>query len=59
MAHIDFADLHVVVTGGSSGIGRAFVRRMVERQARVSVIALPDDDLVDVESELKARGARR
>jgi 3-dehydrosphinganine reductase len=57
MATADFADAHVIVTGGSSGIGRAFVRRMVDRQACVSVIALPDDDLADLERELKDRQA--
>lgn len=62
MARIDFTDLHVLVTGGSSGIGRAFVRRafvrlMVDRRARVCVIALPDDDLIDAERELTVRGA--
>ncbi|MBD0322653.1 MAG: SDR family oxidoreductase [Aldersonia sp.] len=49
---VDFADAHVVVTGGSSGIGRAFVRRTVALGARVSVIALPDGDLADTEREL-------
>jgi 3-dehydrosphinganine reductase len=58
MAGAGFAGRHVVVTGGSSGIGRAFVRRVADRRAHVSVIALPDDDLVDVERELKGRGAR-
>lgn len=46
-----------MVTGGSSGIGRAFVRQVLARGARVSVLALPDDDLADVEDELRARGA--
>lgn len=55
MAHVDFADRHALVTGGSSGIGRAFVRAMLERRARVSVIALPDEDLADLERELKGR----
>ena len=50
-------DTHVVVTGGSSGIGRAFVRQVVARGARVSVLALPDDDLDDTAAELRAAGA--
>lgn len=57
MADIDLAEKHVLVTGGSSGIGRAVVRQMVRRSARVSVIALPDADLEDVEHELRASGA--
>lgn len=53
-----FANAHVLVTGGSSGIGRAFVRRMLDLDARVSVVALPDDDLADTERELRKGGGR-
>lgn len=52
----DWGSAHVVVTGGSSGIGRAFVRQVVRRGARVSVLALADDDLVATERELRAGG---
>lgn len=58
MASIRLASAHVLVTGGSSGIGRAFVRRVVALGARVSVIALPGDDLTGTEQELKRRGGR-
>jgi 3-dehydrosphinganine reductase len=51
-----WADAHVVVTGGSSGIGRAFVRQVAARGARVSVLALPDGDLADVAAELRSGG---
>ena len=37
-----FRDKHALVTGGSSGIGLATVRRLAARGARVSVIALED-----------------
>lgn len=47
---------HVLVTGGSSGIGRAFVREVGGRGARVSVLALPDGDLQSVDAELRAAG---
>ena len=57
MARVGFADAHVLVTGGSSGIGRAFVRRMVDAGARVSVVALPDADLASTGAELRDRGA--
>ena len=53
----DLSTAHVIVTGGSSGIGRAFVRQVVGRGARVSVLALPDDDLADTERELRSRHA--
>src|SRR5512143_1144595 len=47
---------HVVVTGGSSGIGRAFVRQVAARGAAVSVLALDDDDLASTAAEFGARG---
>ncbi|HET7278726.1 MAG TPA: SDR family oxidoreductase [Dermatophilaceae bacterium] len=50
-------DAHVVVTGGSSGIGRAFVRHVMARGSRVSVLALPDDDLEETATELDGAGA--
>lgn len=46
------------MTGGSSGIGRAFVRNVVSRGAGVSVLALPDGDLEATGAELAAAGAR-
>lgn len=55
---LTFADAHVLVTGGSSGIGRVFVRRMTGLGARVSVIALPDDDLASIRDELRQQSAR-
>lgn len=51
-------DAHVVVTGGSSGIGRAFVRSVVSRGAAVSVLALDDRYLAETASELTTTGAR-
>ena len=57
MARVGFAGAHVLVTGGSSGIGRAFVRRVVDSGARVSVVALPDADLASTDAELGERGA--
>lgn len=38
-----FCDHHVIVTGGSSGIGLATVGRLAARGARISVIALEDE----------------
>ena len=50
-------DRHVIVTGGSSGIGRAFVRQVVERGARVSVLALANPELDETVAELGVAGA--
>jgi len=41
-------DLHVIVTGGSSGIGLALVRRIARAGAKVSVVALDDRDLASL-----------
>lgn len=46
-----FARQHVVVTGGSSGIGLAAVRRLSEAGAAVSVLALDDGDLDRLRAE--------
>lgn len=42
---------HAIVTGGSSGIGLALVRRLVRLGALVSVIALDDSDLARLRGE--------
>ena len=44
---MDYSGSHAIVTGGSSGIGRALVGRLAEQGARVSIIALADSDLLD------------
>jgi 3-dehydrosphinganine reductase len=49
---------HVLVTGGSSGIGRAFCRQVGSRGAAVSVLALDDDDLAATATELRTLGVR-
>jgi 3-dehydrosphinganine reductase len=52
---MDYPGAHAIVTGGSSGIGRALVGRLVERGSRVSVLALDDADLDAVREEHSSR----
>jgi len=47
----DLRDRHVIITGGSSGIGLALVRRLVGMGARVSVVALDDTDMARLRDE--------
>jgi 3-dehydrosphinganine reductase len=46
-----FRDIHALVTGGSSGIGLATVRRLAGRGARISVIALDDPYLAALRAD--------
>jgi 3-dehydrosphinganine reductase len=51
---MDFHNQHVIITGGSSGIGRAIARLLTQRGADVSIIArrqeLLDETLAELES---------
>jgi 3-dehydrosphinganine reductase len=51
---MDFANQHVIITGGSSGIGRATAQLLTRRGAHVSIIArrqpLLDETLAELES---------
>ncbi len=51
MAVPDLRDRHVIVTGGSSGIGLALVRRVAGAGARVSVVALDDHDMANLRED--------
>lgn len=48
---MDYSQAHAIVTGGSSGIGRALVSRLIERGSDVSVLALDDTDLAAMAEE--------
>jgi 3-dehydrosphinganine reductase len=49
---------HVLVTGGSSGIGLATARLAVERGARVSLVARRSDVLDDAAATIRAAGGQ-
>jgi len=48
------ADAHVLITGGSRGIGLATARRALERGARVSLVARNTEQLARAEHELES-----
>jgi 3-dehydrosphinganine reductase len=52
-------DAHVVITGGSSGIGLETARRLVQRGARVSLIARDADRLGAAAADVGAAGTAR
>lgn len=54
----DFAGKHVIVTGASTGIGRATALMLGRKGATVSVIARSGDKLDAVASEIEASGGR-
>ena len=49
---------HVLVTGGSSGIGLATARLAVERGARVSLVARRTDVLDEAAGSIRAAGGK-
>jgi NAD(P)-dependent dehydrogenase (short-subunit alcohol dehydrogenase family) len=56
----DFSGRSVIVTGASSGIGRAVAQRLASEGADLCLVAAPQDEgqLAEVAGELEAGGAR-
>jgi 3-dehydrosphinganine reductase len=50
---VDFHNQHTIITGGSSGIGRAIARLLTRRGAHVSIIARRQELLEDTLAELE------
>ena len=46
-------DAHVLITGGSSGIGLAMAARVLDRGARVSLVARDSERLAAAEDALE------
>jgi 3-dehydrosphinganine reductase len=53
---VSFSGAHVLVTGGSSGIGLACARQAIDRGARVSLVARRPDVLDDAAASLRSAG---
>jgi 3-dehydrosphinganine reductase len=53
---VTFSGAHAIVTGGSSGIGRALARQLADRGARVSLLARRQPLLDEVVGELAGAG---
>ena len=53
-----FQNAHVLVTGGSSGIGLATARLAIDRGARVSLMARRPDVLDEAAASLRAAGGQ-
>jgi 3-dehydrosphinganine reductase len=51
-AWVDYRDQHVIITGGSSGIGRAMAQLFVQRGAHVSIMARRQELLEETLQEL-------
>jgi len=49
-----FRDKHVLVTGGSAGIGKALAAELLARGARVTILARTEAKLVEAVAELKS-----
>ena len=54
----DFRGRHVVITGGSRGLGLVLARQLVDRGARVSICSRDSDELARASSDLEERGGR-
>jgi NAD(P)-dependent dehydrogenase (short-subunit alcohol dehydrogenase family) len=53
----DFKDRVAVVTGAANGIGRAIAERCAEEGMKLVLAGINEENLFEVERELKARGA--
>ena len=59
LKRVDFANMHVLVTGGSQGIGRATAARLLARGARVTLLSRTEAKLQTAVAELREAEANR
>ena len=52
-----FRDQHVVITGGSRGLGLVLARKLARMGARISICSRDQEELARAEDDLKALGA--
>jgi 3-dehydrosphinganine reductase len=53
---MDWRQRHVIITGGSSGIGKATAKLVASRGANVSIVGRDPNKLAEAEAEIKAVG---
>jgi NADP-dependent 3-hydroxy acid dehydrogenase YdfG len=56
MAMFEVKDLHILVTGGSSGFGRHFAHFLADGGAKITLVARRADPLASVVGEISASG---
>ncbi len=54
----DFRDKHVVITGGSRGLGLVMARQFADAGARLSICSRDSDELMHAADDLRNRGAK-
>ena len=54
----DFRDKHVLITGGSRGLGLVLARRLADRGARLSICSRDANELVRAVGDLESHGAK-
>lgn len=54
MAKISFHNSHAIITGGSSGIGKATAKLLASKGAKVSIIARTESTLAEAKAEIEA-----
>jgi 3-dehydrosphinganine reductase len=55
---VDLSNAHAIITGGSSGIGRAVAHQLAARGARISLIARRQELLDETAAEISSAGQR-
>src|SRR3954468_19263811 len=57
MRRMDFRGRHVLITGGSRGLGLVLARRLASEGATITILARDDEELERAVMDIAARGA--